>query len=131
MTEEAYVSFETAKLLRKKGFTEPTYWAYHIFDDGYLDLRSYNFPLGNIDLDNSEYAAPTQQMAMRWLRETHKLSVESVWCSDKGVWWGRVVPIDSNPDEELEQKALGFDYPGLSYEDACETGIKYCLLNLI
>ena len=45
--EEDYVTFETAKLLREKGFNESTYNTYYQFDDGAVYMHHYNFSLPN------------------------------------------------------------------------------------
>lgn len=74
MTTEDYVSFETAKLLKEKGFDErvKSYYA----ESG---LEGYMFALKatkNTELDNGFISRPTLQMAMKWLREAHNLHIE-------------------------------------------------------
>ena len=70
MITEDYVSFETAKLLKEKGFDESVRY-YFIFDNEIAVIptsRRFN--------SNSIYiSAPTLQMAMKWLREVHKLHI--------------------------------------------------------
>lgn len=68
MITEDYVSFETAKLLKEKGFDE--YCGYYNSDGEYWEYRVYNH--------RGEYyiSAPTLQMAMKWLREKHHLHIE-------------------------------------------------------
>ena len=70
MITEAYVSFEVAKLLKEKGFNEPTWTRYEddnevIFGDKY-DWN--NSPMGQI-------SAPTHQMAVAWLREEKNILI--------------------------------------------------------
>ena len=120
MITEDYVSFETAKLLKEKGFDEPC----NHYDDcgqfwipgGYNKNLSYHFP------------APTLQMAMKWLREERKLYV-NVWADPKNV--------ENNDFRTIFRMHV---YDGTSnygtsefftYEEACEAAIKYCLKNLI
>ena len=94
---EDYVSFETAKLLKEKGFDQ--------------SCATYYLK------DKQVYAAPTQAMAMKWLREVHDIKIMICPCADgtygyktlNGFWH------------------VNFD----SYEDAVEAAIKYCLENLI
>ena len=71
MVTEQYVSFETAKLLKEKGFDAPVYRFYD--DEGVVcekhiesqsKCKSWTFP------------CPTQQMALRWLRERWDVYVE-------------------------------------------------------
>jgi hypothetical protein len=38
---------------------------------------------------------------------------------------------ETDENSDTYQKALGFDYQGKSYEQACEATIKYCLENLL
>ena len=57
MITEDYVSFETAKLLKERGFNERTNMP-HV--DDYQRLVCY---------------IPTLQMSMKWLRETYNIYV--------------------------------------------------------
>ena len=132
MITEDYVNFETAKLLKEKGFDETsnTIGTYNNKGEFYLygHERGYNH-----NRLSTWYSAPTLQMAMKWLREIYKLEVRSTYDYDKDWWWGSINPMFDETDEnsDIYQKALGFDYPGKSYEEACEAAIKYCLENLI
>ena len=128
---EDYVSFETAKLLQEKGFNEPC-------------LKQYynNSELSNVSIEAkyntivNQVSAPTLQMAMKWLRETHNIHIELNW--EKGnklysfqIWKpGKYQPEISSL--ELWRIYKDDNYPGeWKYEEACETAIKYCLENLI
>ncbi len=149
MFTEDYVSFETAKLLKEKGFKE---WCrqcygldvrhngepidvdeeYELRDTGreneieYVDGgRMYDYGCGNFN-PGSPYAAPTLQMAIKWLREVHKIEVRVIYANDKSSWFGACKPMN-----EPSQILLGFGCESKSYEEACEAGIKYCLENLI
>lgn len=118
MITEDYVSFETAKLLKEKGFDEYCY--------GYYYTSKY-MTYGDIKQRNSElfpdsYSAPTLQMAMKWLREVHKIYMYVAHDSMENTWFARVYndyktlsDIDNHP----------------TYEQACGEAIKYCLENLI
>ena len=127
MITEDYVSFETAKLLRENGFNEKTYASIKVF-------AGHNYKV-NGEWITPEYDTiiPTLQMAMKWLREIYKLEVRSTYDYDKDSWWGYINPMFEEADEnsDIYQKALGFDYPGKTYEQACEAAIKYCLENLL
>lgn len=129
---EDYVSFEIAKLLKKKGFDEPCEYFYEISpEDGILRI------CGTDCHDNTrydfEFSRPTLQMVMKWLREIYKLEVRSTYDYDKDSWWGSINPMYEETDKntDIYQKALRFDYQGKSYEEACEAVIEYCLENLI
>ena len=112
---EDYVSFETAKLLKEKGFNYPTLH-YYYDKDGDL-VFSYNIGAGK-----NEFVAPTLQMAMKWLREVHNLALNV--CYLLGMWSYSVYRTDVS--------SSGFNSEDFdTYEEACEAGIRHCLENLI
>lgn len=123
MITEDYVSFETAKLLKEKGFDEPCHALYHNGEDKIffgLDVDSYH----NTNLNVDCYACPTLQMAMKWLREVHKIHIEIGY--NIGYF---PVCISIKTNEPIPYKPMqGKDF---TYEEACEAAIKYCLKNLI
>ncbi len=126
MITEDYVSFEIAKLLKEKGFDEPCY-AYWHEDENRLIISQSMYPIKNIT--NPCFfgpAAPTLQMVMKWLREVHHLTIDVFHFRD----WK--VNIKTIPDDYFK---ADYSYPELkpaeTYEQACETAIKYCLENLI
>ena len=120
MIQEAYCSFEVSKLLKEKGFEcekksiSAMYNELGVFhslstaNDEYYDYE---------DFDKHDYIAPTQQMAMRWLREVHDIKI-------------MIRPyVDGTYSYEILN---GFWYVNFdSYEDAAEEAIKYCLEYLI
>lgn len=67
MITEDYVSFETAKLLKEKGFNEDSW--FHYDNDGDIVTRGYR--LNRPD----DIPAWTHQMAMKWLREVHNIDI--------------------------------------------------------
>ncbi len=70
---EDYVSFETTKLLKEKGYKGSF--------DGYYNDAGYVVNRPNFFLKESEYQyyeRVSLQMAMKWLREVHKLYIEFV-----------------------------------------------------
>ena len=72
MITEDYVSFKVAKLLKEKGFDDgETHMFYSSYDPDRI------FPIMEIGLVRHEdvYFAPTHQMAMKWLREVHKVLI--------------------------------------------------------
>jgi hypothetical protein len=125
MIEEAYVSFETAKLLKKKGFNEPCLWGYDPYGASFA--RILHEPQ-NSELNEYEYSKPTQQMAMRWLREEHNVYIN-------------IAPTHNVVDGSINFLWLTYSsdysvtgdcdifYP--TYEQAVEAAINYCLENLI
>ena len=127
-TKEAYVSFETAKLLKKKGFDENTLMVYMSYGDlckcnRYDSIRNSNY--NDITKNYFECTAPTHQMAMKWLREIYGIDIV-IEISDPSVNDRKYYCViwDKNNDSYILDL---FD----SYEDAVEAAIKYCLENLI
>ena len=122
MIKEDYVSFETAKLLKEKGFDEPCYDFYDF--DGIQHHCGTREPV--ISDGTVSIAAPSLALAMKWLREVHHLTIDVFHFRD----WK--VNIKTIPDDYFK---ADYSYPELkpteTYEEACEDGIKYCLENLI
>ena len=133
MIEEAYVSFETAKLLKEKGFDEKCLCYY---EDNTSCNEGINFSnwFGN-KYSNSEigrrFAVPTQQMTMRWFREVHNIGIfPSTYThisNGKTVHSYGTAIINLKTYELMTDSYLSND----TYEGAVEDAIKYCLENLI
>ena len=122
MITEDYVSFETAKLLKEKGFDEETRCYYPIKGDatGRLMFGSeYNHNHSQVQI-----SAPTLQMAMKWLLVTHHLLI-TTFSSSQESWMYRI----TKPHQRLEDGVYGEDYE--TREDAIEAAIKHCLEKLI
>jgi len=129
---EDYVSFETAKLLKEKGFNIPVRFEYHqIFrveqkPQFHRHLRNFNGDEYR-GLYSEWYSAPTLQMAMKWLRYrgwTISIYPDSFLAELVPISWS--YKVWANAVLEIEEVALFH-----TYEEACESAIKYCLENLI
>lgn len=123
--KEAYVSFEIAKLLKEKGFD----WeciGYYVNDE---PTEVYYSFLGetNSTWEPRCCSAPTQQMAMRWLREEKGVFVDIRVYSGLPVQFGYDISV-LYPDKTLVDKGGMFGFS--SYEEATEKGLKYVLQNL-
>lgn len=120
--KEDFISFETAKLLKEKGFNWEVHRSYLVNDNCFA-------PADVNDIPNRKDAIriPTLQMAMKYLREVHKLEIYPYHQnSEKGdKWWFEIVKFPS-PVSDYESNAIY-----ATYEEACEDAIKYCLENLI
>ncbi len=149
MVTEDYVSLETAKLLKEKGFDWECFQYWHEKDNELVHSLSMH-PIQNIS--NPCFfgpAAPTLQMATKWLQEALNILVipnyeyecdDTPWCYKiflleeggkpervpiKGVSYDK----DNNPTEHI----VGYRDYERSYndystkEEAIEEGIKYCL----
>lgn len=129
MITEDYVSFETAKFLKEKGFDEKCRQYY--YRDNLILSRS---EVCNEELDNFQevgegWTAPTLQMAMKWLREVHKLCISITPQvtdddGDGGCLWQFAIT------SHLEPLSISLELYE-QYEEACEVAIRYCLENLI
>ena len=132
MITEDYVSFETAKLLKEKGFDGEVFLVYRKIKrspngKGSWVLNHYS----KIYLEEPNcLLCPTLQMAMKWLREVHHcvicITQLTFYCGETVSKWGYCIWADDNTEVDEESS------PRLeSYEEACEAAIKYCLQNLI
>lgn len=124
MITEDYVSFETAKLLRKKGFEVNCYT--HYSSDGQNVYYNYQTPSDGINM-------PTLQMAMKWLRREHGLhcSVDYDYVLE---WYCQITNLKETVAydyDEMKRYHPEKDNGFTSSEEACEAAIRYCLENLI
>ena len=129
MITEDYVSFETAKLLKEKGFDEFCRAHYDI-TNGNLYYEKVEVEASGCEMHNS-VLAPTLQMTMKWLREVHDLHIIVYpWKADRE---GRATHWCCQVYKSFY--LLGYEkYTNeapKSYEEACEAAIKYCLEKLI
>ena len=144
MITEDYVSFETAKLLKEKGFPQEydRYRSLVYNEKDYVDeyevqrmileirlvkagtLSSY--PVG---VPEPKCYCPTLQMAMKWLREVHNIFIAINMIPDTIQ-----KPYFFKPYVGRKIYNFPLDYSVefyTTYEEACEAAIKYCLENLI
>lgn len=112
---EDYVSYETSNLLKEKGFN----WEVH---RSYLVNNNVFIPgdISDVPLRKDAIKIPTHQMAMKWLRKVHHITI--------GITFSfGIITYEIQKDEEVIV-AIG---SSRSYEDMVEEAIKYCLENLI
>ena len=141
--EDEIVSFETAMLLKEKGFNEPCSFYYE--DNELYKLAYYhgdgtgfarnNSPINDRLLcEEMQCTAPTQSLAQKWLREDRNITFNANPHSNDGkiiyVITIKVISnnkyIDFNVMMDTSNKAIMFD----TYEDAIESGLKYCLKSI-
>ena len=141
MITEDYVSFKTAKLLKKKGLDDEYTNAFYD-KNGKLYFIEILSDLSSHPNNDTDIAASTLYIAMKWLREVHGLCLFLIpavvdemlrpgyaiypkcdnkweWCASKNDGSKATFGCDINKD-----------YCD-SYEQACEAAIKYCLEKLI
>ena len=122
---ESYVSFDTAVLLKEKGFDVPT--REHYYSNGIMSsvITEYNQWNDNSDM----FSAPTQQLTMRWLRETTNYEL-NVFCTEVDENFKRGYSYDIYNVIDVEEKSYqehGFN----TYEEAVEAALKCCLEHCI
>ena len=133
MIEEAFVSFDTAKLLREKGFDEVCHLIRLI--NGTIEVNVNNLKNSDSDcfVDNNDFddytvfiSIPTHQMAMTWLREKYDIdiSVYPTIQTDMIVKESYAYTIYKNRQSMHSSCSK-------TYEEAVEAAIKYVLENLI
>lgn len=126
MIKEDYISFETAKLLKEKGFFEATSGLYDCGNERMSFMVDINW---NDKNDCPFISAPTLQMAMKWLLETHNIFITILQAEHTTVTMEQeyfFYRIQKN------RKSVGvFTDTFMKPEQACEAAIKYCLENLI
>ena len=143
MITEDYVSFEVAKLLKEKGFPQE-YDIYHSmvyneedYENEYevqrmvLETRLVkagtlsSYPVG---VPEPKCYCPTLQMAMKWLREEHKVFIEVNTSIDlNGDYHYSYFVLD----KECKYVRKGYTDFNWNYEEAVEAALKYSLENLI
>ena len=117
MITEDYVSFDTAKLLKAKGFDELTYACFS--NDGKETYYGYR-AVGN-DINR-----PTLQMAMKWLREIDNIHIEVKYFFEPHIYKYTITYTPVALDN-ISSHPQCFN----TYEEACEAAIRYTLENLI
>ena len=126
MITEDYVNFEVAKLLKEKGFDAQSPMIYTADSKLiYTSVKYHNmYAVTNKYLEHyTDIIAPSQTMAMKWLREVHNIFLSIQQHMDMSyVWYAYVNGAAKGCDRESHNN---------TYEEACEAAIKYCLENLI
>ena len=135
MTEEQFVSFEVAKLLKESGFNIPCRGIYVTDHTGYYEFREYDNKQTKDDLCwntedgfQYEYLSPTQSLAAKWLREVHRIVVDVTFIppSPNGDVWqyfiGKMDDMVWNGDfEPSERKYTTYE---TAFEEALQDALK-------
>lgn len=134
MITEDYVSFEIAKLLKEKGFDERTDTSY-IIDNTDRPMVKVGDLIYSPNTEPHRIAAPTLNLARKWLRKAHNIGIEirmtnrsmSALVDIVKYYW---VVLDTRTAKWEDESTVHTPKAYETYEDACESAIKYCLENL-
>lgn len=160
--EDSLINFETAKLAKEKGFNKLCYAWFYIFLKGSVKLKKH-YKIADIILEEDEVheliggqhgktinekysnsedqphilARPTQSLLQRWLREVHKINVESNYLPNIQKYRCLYKPMILIPKEELrkngvislhnEMKKYYNNLNYNTYEEALEIGLQEAL----
>lgn len=154
-TTEDYVSFETAKLLKEKGFKEMCDSLYgtavmhngkYIDEDEEYELEMagkaneikyveggmvYNFWYRNDKRVKHQYSRPTLQRAMKWLRINYKLNIAIIPTSQTELIKGKGFVRQYRSEIYNDNDILYTIEFVTGHEEACEAAIQYCLKNFV
>lgn len=124
MIDEDYVDFETAKLLKEKGFDGVCRTAYETITNAHEVEQCSHFSWGKLN----QVKRPNLQMALKWLREVHNIHIAVIvaYHHIPRRYEAHIMKLE-NIDDFILNPQVDF----ASYEEACEAGIRYCLENLI
>ena len=136
MIEEAYCSYEVAKLLKEKGFNERLNTFYE-WDPACDEEEDKEVIVSNSYHCNSSFynpiccSAPTHQIAMRWLREIHKIII-SVYPFDRDATSEEITSYTCDIATTKYSSKYGH-LRGIwrTYEEVVEVALKDCLKNII
>ena len=137
MMHDELVTYEVAKLAKEKGFPQEhdhndhsqTYcW------DGLRNIHSlckwemwYSGEYNNEDM----YAAPTQSLLQRWLREEKNIHIEIVATASGYLWIADKVNGTAITDSDVLNRGINDGGCWDKYEQALEDALKYALENLV
>lgn len=130
MITEDFVSFETARLLKEKGFDIYVRSYYQKYEYKTKEELITNDALWNYNISSFRYSAPTLQMAMKWLRKVHHIFIDIDYDShefgDKPYF-----TLITNMDTCSYYSGKHLPVNRATYEEMAEAAIKYCIENLI
>lgn len=127
MITEDYCSYEVAKLLKEKGFDEPCLQVWECGPDKKYLFRLQSSCYQNIT-EKDSCLAPTHQMAMKWLREEYNIFIQI-----SAVLQDQPFGLHYRPSiQDYHAYARHDNFSEyVTYEEAVEVVLKYCLENLI
>ena len=132
MIQEDYCSDELSKLLKEKGFDWNIRQYYALDSKTNVWELEYDDNQGNYNIyGENPISAPTQQMAMKWLRKKHGLHISvAPYLNEEGevTWVWEIINIET---ATIIADSLDDDDDFNSCEEAVEASLKHCLTELI
>jgi hypothetical protein len=133
MIKEDYVSFETAKLLKKKGFD----WECACISHPQCGMSLLGHMINNTGLQLTREAdlcidkenlltIPTLQMTVKWFLKKYNIFI-CVLFLEESDGYGYTIENIVKKKYVVTSKNSSYKEP----EEACEAAIRYCLENLI
>lgn len=127
--QEDYVSFETAKLLKEKGFDVHCNSLYYDNSGNVSEIGNYNSE--DNEEDGPHSSRPSQTLSVKWIRENFGMHIKIDWFlkDDNSIDWDFCIQkIGTDIDEKGNSEYLrdydpetGFNSP----EEATEAALKY------
>ena len=131
MINEDFCSYEVSKLLEEKGFDEeietlitPSSMLYHLDENSVKREKHTTTCNSKINMYMDDVSCPTHQMAMKWLREVHKLFITIDWTGYESEFGWTVQDMNDNIFRR-------FDETHNTYEDVVEAALKFCLTEIL
>lgn len=124
------VSFETAQLLKEKGFNVQVSNCYHPYAEANKNKLITNQPKVNWNESHFLISAPSLDEVEEWLFKTHHIWIRTKYTVYIKHYCEIIVTEKLNYGEKYDlQRTLPelFD----TYQDATENAIKYALTNLL
>lgn len=119
--KDEIISFETAKLAKEKGFNEAT--SIYYCTNG--EINGTKMGMGGLPNNYHGYAAPTQSILQRWLRETKDMWVTVMF--DAVTYYVSIYGRHTPTDEEIIIDPIGHENWFITYEQALEEGLLQTL----
>ena len=142
--EDEIVSFETAMLLKEKGFNEPC--SYYYEDNELYKLCYYqgngtgfsrnDSPINDkLSCEEMQCTAPTQSLAQKWLREDRECHMFVIPSLQEGniIYYVHIIRYSNKTylgHNLMLRDSSASTMTFASYEDAIEEGLKYCLKSI-
>ena len=144
--EDTYITFETAKLAKEKGFNERGHWFYKVKSENdvelygckkkelvgfkgykpiYYKVNDYHTNKEKLNAKLYRCSAPTQSLLAKWLREKHEIYVtpRESYAFDQTLEFvcsvNNIFVNHGNNDEPINRFKI--------YEDAYEKGLQEAL----